>query len=114
MLIVAINDRFADGTDVSWLWDVDFEVLASGPARDGTQRILCSGTRAADMALRLKYAGLPDEVVDVEPQVERAADMAFAHAQSGGCAAIFPTYTAMLQMRRHLQHHGSVVPFWED
>ena len=52
-LWLALNDRIADGRDVSWIWDADFELLAGR-----VRRVTCSGTRAEEMALRLKYAGI--------------------------------------------------------
>ena len=55
-LWVALNDRIADGRDVSWIWDADFELLT-----DGVRRVVCAGTRAPEMALRLKYAGWPQD-----------------------------------------------------
>jgi len=109
LLVIAINDLFADGTDVSWLWDVDFEMLAGRPLK-----IVCSGLRAHDMALRLKYAEIQNEVVDVEPRIEAAIDRAIHAAQGGAQIVICPTYTAMLAVRSELQRRGAVAPFWED
>ncbi|MEA2641348.1 MAG: hypothetical protein QOF51_2742 [Chloroflexota bacterium] len=109
LIVIAINDLFADGTDVSWLWDVDFEVLA-----ESEPRILCTGLRAHDMALRLKYAGVAEERVVVEPPLGAAVEAALTTARAGGHVAAFPTYTAMLQMRGELQRRGCVAPFWED
>jgi UDP-N-acetylmuramyl tripeptide synthase len=57
---IALNDKIADGRDVSWIWDADFELLT----RD-VRRVICTGTRASEMALRLKYAGWPDEAIEV-------------------------------------------------
>lgn len=107
LMVIAINDLFADGTDVSWLWDVDFEVLA-----ERRYRVLCTGLRAQDMALRLKYAGVP--CVDVEPLLSTTIDSALATARRGQEVLVFPTYTAMLDMRHELQRRGHVSPFWED
>ena len=61
-LWIALNDRIADGRDVSWIWDADFELLAGA-----VRRVVCAGTRAPEMALRLKYAGLADGAIEVEP-----------------------------------------------
>lgn len=103
-LFIAINDRLADGTDVSWLWDVDIEVLA-GRARS----IVVSGDRAEDMRVRLKYAG-------VEPALVRTGDIhaALANVPVGGTLYALPTYTAMLDLRAELARRGHVTPFWED
>ena len=108
-LLVAINDLFADGTDVSWLWDADFELLAGHVAR-----AVCSGTRAADMALRLKYALVEPERLTVEPDVARALQEALAQTPPGGTLHVLPTYTAMLALREALHRQGAVGAFWED
>lgn len=107
--VIAINDLLADGTDVSWLWDVDFEILAADPPR-----IICTGLRAEDLALRLKYAMVPLDAIDIEPGVEQAIDRGIEAAEGGQPVAVFPTYTAMLATRRWLHHRGLVAPFWED
>jgi UDP-N-acetylmuramyl tripeptide synthase len=106
-MLIAINDLYADGTDVSWLWDVDFERLAEQP-----HRVLCTGLRAHDMALRLKYAGVANG--ELEPRLDAALDTALATASSGAEVLVFPTYTAMLELRAALQRRGRVAPFWED
>lgn len=106
LAVIAINDRLADGTDVSWLWDVDCELLAERPTP-----ALCTGTRAYDMALRAKYAGAPN--VEVEPLLDRAVERAVAAASEGGCVVIFSTYTATLEVHEALHRRGYVSPFWE-
>jgi UDP-N-acetylmuramyl tripeptide synthase len=108
-LLIAINDRFADGTDVSWLWDADFELLAGQVAH-----VLVSGTRAADMAVRLKYAGIASNQIVVEPDLTRAVDTALTRLPSDGLLYILPTYTAMLELRADLARRGWVRPFWEE
>jgi lipid II isoglutaminyl synthase (glutamine-hydrolysing) len=108
-LLVAINDKYADGTDVSWLWDADFERLDGRVAR-----AVVSGTRAADMAVRLKYAGVDPERIDVEPDLARALDAALARLPEGATLYVLPTYTAMLALRAELARRGWVRPFWED
>jgi UDP-N-acetylmuramyl tripeptide synthase len=98
-LWIALNDRIADGRDISWIWDADFEVLAGR-----VSSVTCSGTRAEEMALRLKYAG-----VDAEPAVERdlgdALDAAVAGAVGERVYAL-PTYTALLELRDLLAGRG--------
>jgi UDP-N-acetylmuramyl tripeptide synthase len=101
----ALNDRIADGRDVSWIWDADFEVLA-----DSVSRVTCAGTRAAEMALRLKYAGWPPEAIVVEPSIEASLDSAVA-AASGRLFAL-PTYTALLELRKLLSRRGLAPEFW--
>jgi UDP-N-acetylmuramyl tripeptide synthase len=108
-LLLAINDFFADGTDVSWLWDVDFELLAGRVAT-----VVCSGTRAADMALRLKYALVDAERLVVEPDLARALQLGLARTPSNGVLYILPTYTAMLALRDALHRQGVVDAFWEN
>ena len=70
-LLGILNDKIADGRDVSWIWDADFELLAAG-----SRRATCSGTRAADLAARLKYAGVDPARIRVEPDIARALDRA--------------------------------------
>ncbi|MBC8163206.1 MAG: DUF1727 domain-containing protein [Roseiflexaceae bacterium] len=108
-LLIAINDRHADGTDVSWLWDADFEQLA-GSAR----QVLVSGTRAEDMALRLKYAGVDPTRIGVEPTLAAALDQALAQLPADQTLYTLPTYTAMLELRQELVRRGWARPFWED
>ncbi|NTW03215.1 MAG: DUF1727 domain-containing protein, partial [Oscillochloris sp.] len=107
-LLIAINDRFADGTDVSWLWDAEFEALASAA------RVTVSGTRADDMAVRLKYAGLPEDQIQVVADLPAAVDTALAGLPSGGTLFLLPTYTAMLELRENLATRGWVRQFWEE
>jgi UDP-N-acetylmuramyl tripeptide synthase len=108
-LLVAINDNYADGTDVSWLWDADFERLAGRVAG-----AVVSGTRAADMAVRLKYAGVDPTSVAVEPDLAHALDLALDQLPAGATLYALPTYTAMLELRAELARRGWVRPFWED
>ena len=108
-LLIAINDLFADGTDVSWLWDVEFERL-----EDRVNVTVCSGLRAEDMAVRLKYAGVEPERIRVEPDFRRAIELALAAAEPAETVYVLPTYTAMLGMRDILRQTGYVRDFWED
>ncbi|MEA2506327.1 MAG: hypothetical protein QOH48_945 [Actinomycetota bacterium] len=93
--VVAVNDRTADGRDVSWIWDTDFELLA----RAGVP-LIPSGRRSEDVALRIKYAGGTPE--PAEPNVARAIRGAAASCAEGQEAIVFATYTAMLELRRGL------------
>ncbi len=114
-VLIAINDNHADGRDVSWLWDVDFEMLADARAEgraDGAQPFMVSGTRAEDMAVRLKYADLP--VGAVIPDREEAIGAALDATPPGGTLYVLPTYTAMLEIRKTLSELGYTHPFWED
>lgn len=108
-LLIAINDLFADGTDVSWLWDVELERL-----HDRVNVAVCAGLRAEDMAVRLKYAGVEPARIQVENDLERALERALAAAEPAETVYVLPTYTAMLAMREVLQRTGYVRGFWED
>jgi UDP-N-acetylmuramyl tripeptide synthase len=104
-LWVALNDKIADGRDVSWIWDADFELLARG-----VRRVVCTGTRAPEMALRLKYAGWPTEAIEVMPGI--AASLDDAVASSRGRLFALPTYTALLELRKLLADRGLAEEFW--
>ncbi len=108
-VLLALNDNIADGRDVSWIWDVDFEML-----NGKLDKVVCSGVRAWDMALRLKYAGLEELTLTVEPELESALDGALALTSPGQTLHIVPTYTAMLDLRKIMSERGLVTPFWED
>jgi len=105
-VLAILNDRIADGRDVSWVWDADFELL-SGRVR----RVTCSGIRAAELALRLKYAGVPPERLHVAPALRDALDSAVADAGSGRLF-VLPTYTALLELHELLASRGHVGEFW--
>lgn len=104
-LWIALNDRIADGRDVSWIWDADFELLAGA-----TGRVTCAGTRAAEIALRLKYAGWPEERIAIETSIERSLDAALAAGERRLFA--LPTYTALIELRTLLSRRGLVAEFW--
>ena len=99
-LLAVLNDRIADGRDVSWVWDADFEHLAGR-----LRRVTCSGTRAAELALRLKYAGVAPERLHVVPALEAGLDDALAAGE--GRLVALPTYTAMLALRELLVARGA-------
>jgi lipid II isoglutaminyl synthase (glutamine-hydrolysing) len=108
--MIAINDLDADGRDVSWLWDVDFELLAEGEGD-----LYTTGLRGPDMANRLKYAGVATSRIHMLPNDVTAAFDAFVDALPEGAGAyILPTYTAMLALRKTLADRGIVTAFWEQ
>ncbi len=109
VVLIAINDLTADGRDISWLWDVDFEMLAGH-----TRTVVVSGLRAEDMALRLKHAGVPAEAMTIDGDLGRAWDAALRAARDGEPVYVLPTYTAMLELRKILQKRGLVKGFWEE
>jgi UDP-N-acetylmuramyl tripeptide synthase len=110
-----LNDHIADGRDVSWIWDADFELLA-GRIRHAT----CSGTRAADLAARLKYAGIDSERIDVREDLADALRAAAADRPDPGSDPntanpplfALPTYTAMLALRELLVARGEASSAW--
>lgn len=110
-LLVAINDKIADGTDVSWLWDVDFEKLASEEACFAG--LMVSGLRAWDMAVRFKYAGFKTNSINVEEDIRKAIKISLAQTPEGATLFILPTYTAMLEARLTLNKMGLGKPYWE-
>lgn len=94
-IVIAINDNYADGRDISWLWDSDFEQL-----KNAEKLVITSGCRANDMATRLKYAGIPQEKIIVEPNIKKAIDK----ATTTGKTTILPSYTALLKINKeHLK-----------
>ncbi|HEU4450460.1 MAG TPA: MurT ligase domain-containing protein [Gaiellaceae bacterium] len=108
LVVVALNDEIADGRDVSWIWDVDFEPLLAG-----LERIVVTGSRAHELALRFKYGGLDPAAIEVVPDLETALDRGLALSPAGGELVVLPTYTAMLALRRVAAGRGLVRPYWE-
>jgi UDP-N-acetylmuramyl tripeptide synthase len=98
-LFGVLNDRTADGRDVSWVWDADWEIIAPH-----VRRLTCSGTRAAELALRLKYAGVDPARLEVVDDLEQGLDRALANG-SGPLYAL-PTYTALLELKDLLARRG--------
>lgn len=107
-LWMALNDKVADGHDISWIWDADFEMLAGK-----TGRVTCSGTRAEELALRLAYAGVDRSSLQVDRGVERSFDSAIDSA-SRDSRALFalPTYTSLLELRTAIAKRGDAGDYW--
>ncbi len=105
-LLVVLNDNIADGRDISWVWDADWDVLA-----ERARRVTCSGTRAGELALRLKYAGFPVDRLRVVPDLPAALDA--ARADGAGPLYALPTYTALLALREELARRGYVARYWD-
>ena len=105
---MALNDAIADGRDVSWIWDVDFE-----PLLEGLEVVVVSGERAAELALRFAYGGLDESRIVVEPSLERALDRGLELTPPGGELPLLPTYTAMLALQRLVAERGLARPYWE-
>ena len=108
VLVIALNDRIADGRDVSWIWDVDFE-----PLLERATTIVASGERAAELALRFTYAGFPVDRLEVVPDLREALDRGLALVPEGEELGVLPTYTAMLDLRAIAVSRGLVRPYWE-
>jgi UDP-N-acetylmuramyl tripeptide synthase len=103
-----LNDGIADGRDISWIWDADYETV-----RPACAWVLAAGTRAEDLALRLKYAGFGDDV-SIEHNTAVAVQRALAATPHGSTLYVIPTYTAMLEVRELLAKRGGARRFWED
>jgi UDP-N-acetylmuramyl tripeptide synthase len=109
VLVIALNDAIADGQDVSWIWDVDFEPLL---AHAGL--VIATGARAAELGLRMTYGGLPADRLEVVPSLEEALDRGLSLLDAGTDLVVLPTYTAMLSLRGILAERGAVRPYWEE
>ncbi|TMM20744.1 MAG: DUF1727 domain-containing protein [Actinobacteria bacterium] len=109
VLLIALNDEIADGRDVSWIWDVDFE-----PLLGSLERLVATGERAAELALRFKYAGLPEDAIEVVPELDAALDRGLELTPAGAELVALPTYTAMLALRELVAGRGFVRPYWEE
>lgn len=107
-LAVLLNDNGADGTDISWIWDAEFEVLAALGQR--LRRVTVSGIRAADLLVRLKYAGIPPERVCLERDYEALTEQL---SRAEVPVFVMPTYTALLDFRPHLLRRCGGADFWE-
>jgi len=101
-LLIVLNDQIADGRDISWIWDADFDQLAAAQ-----RPIICSGNRAVELALRLKYGGIDTGLITVKDDLGEA--FAIAAASDGDRLVILPTYTAMLEVRELLVSRGAAV-----
>ena len=108
VLVVCLNDRSADGTDISWIWDVDFEELTALSGR--LQRVIVSGDRAADMRIRIKYAGIDDAAIETQTDYAKLVEWIAGQELP---VYIMPTYTAMLELREAVIRHCGGSEFWE-
>ncbi len=108
VLVLCLNDRSADGTDVSWIWDADFEGLAALGSR--LEKVVVSGDRAGDMRVRIKYAGVPQERIQLEQDYGALVDWM---ARQEKPIYIMPTYTAMLDLRQEIIQRVGGREFWD-
>jgi lipid II isoglutaminyl synthase (glutamine-hydrolysing) len=107
-VLVALNDEIADGRDVSWIWDVDFEPLV-----EGMDEVIVTGSRAEELALRFRYGGVPPDTIKVVKGLGAALTYGIEGTPSGEELVVLPTYTAMLALRRIAAERGLVRPYWE-
>ena len=107
-VLVALNDDIADGRDVSWIWDVDFEPLV-----EGMDEVIVTGSRAEELALRFQYGGVPADPIKVVKGLAAALTYGIDGPPSGEELVVLPTYTAMLALRRIAADRGLVRPYWE-
>ena len=108
-LSVLLNDRTADGKDVSWIWDVDYEMIV-----DRLASLTISGDRAYDLALRFHYSGFPTDSMHIAPSPQGLLEHLKLSIKAGEKAIILPTYTAMLDLRSELNKMGATHSFWEE
>jgi lipid II isoglutaminyl synthase (glutamine-hydrolysing) len=108
LAVVALNDAIADGRDVSWIWDVDFE-----PLLECLEGVVVSGSRAAELALRFTYAGFAADAVEIVPELGAALDRGLELTPEDGELTLLPTYTAMLELRRIVAGRGYTRQYWE-
>jgi lipid II isoglutaminyl synthase (glutamine-hydrolysing) len=108
LAVVALNDAIADGRDVSWIWDVDFEPLAAR-----LERLIVSGERAAELGLRFSYSGMDESTIEVIPDLGQALDRGLELTPEGSELVFLPTYTAMLGLQRIVADRGHAKPYWE-
>ncbi len=108
VLVICLNDKSGDGTDISWIWDADFEGLTAMGGR--LRKVVVSGDRAPEMLVRIKYTGIPEENIIMERDYEKLVDFI---SQQDDPVFIMPTYTAMLEVRSHIIERCGGAEFWE-
>jgi UDP-N-acetylmuramyl tripeptide synthase len=108
-LLIALNDNIADGRDISWIWDADFERLAGF-----FDHVIVTGTRAEEMALRLKYAEWDEPTLRIEPVLGEALQRALEATEAAATLTVLPTYTAMLTLRDVLAKRSGKAEFWRE
>lgn len=107
--LIALNDNFADGTDISWIWDADFEII-----KNIFRRVIISGIRAEDLAVRLKYSQYPEDSYFLEKDLKKALEKTLSEAKGNEPLYVLPTYTAMLQLRTILVKEKVLKNYWKN
>jgi lipid II isoglutaminyl synthase (glutamine-hydrolysing) len=108
LAVIALNDAIADGRDVSWIWDADLE-----PLLEQLGRLVVTGSRAAELALRCTYAGFAADRLEIVPDLVDALDRGIELTPQGGELTVLPTYTAMLALRKTVSERGHTRQYWE-
>jgi UDP-N-acetylmuramyl tripeptide synthase len=98
-----------DGEDFAWFWDIELEELAPQLAS-----LVTCGTKAAELSMRFKYAGVPEEMIQEQPEREKGLDLALANVEPGGTLYILSGYTPLHELRRIMVQRGWTQPFWEE
>ena len=106
-LVFLLNDADLDGTDVSWIWDADLEALVATPVS-----VICGGTRADELALRLVVAGVAEERIAVVPGGAAAVALDHALRHHEGDLVVVANYTGILDLRELLAERGHVPRYW--
>ena len=107
ILVICLNDKPGDGTDISWIWDTEFEALCRLP---GLDRLIIAGDRAEDMWVRIKYAGIVSDRIEVEHDYEKIVS---ALEKQDKQIFFMPNYTSMLELRGVIVKHCGGADFWE-
>ncbi|HYM84345.1 MAG TPA: MurT ligase domain-containing protein, partial [Candidatus Dormibacteraeota bacterium] len=107
-LLVAASNTLVDGEDFAWLWDVDFESAAPG-----VEGVVVSGTRADELANRLKYAGVDSRRLTIVEDRRAALDTALGRVPAGDRLTILAGYTPTIELREEMRRRGWVGPYWE-
>lgn len=110
-LVLVLNDNFADGTDISWIWDVNFEKISE--FANTFEEIIVSGTRAEELKLRLKYAGFSEAAIALEKNYNNLIDTVISQNDKNTPVYVLPTYTAMFDFRKALSKKYKIRKFWK-
>ena len=108
-ILSAHSNALTDGEDFAWLWDIELEELTPQ-----LSSLVTSGTKAEELAMRFKYAGVPENVMQVVPDRTAALDRALSNVEPGGTLYILSGYTPLHELRRVMVHRGWAQPFWEE
>ena len=110
-LVLILNDNFADGTDISWIWDVNFEKFTTFSKY--LDEIIVAGTRAEELKLRLKYSGLYENDIILIKDYNKVIEKVITSNINKTPVFILPTYTAMFDFRNTLSKKYKIRKFWK-